>query len=167
MTVTFAQFITDFPEFNPAVTQGAFNVWYDIAGLLLNPIRWPNTPSATTGLSMLDRGAELFVAHNLALEQRAQAEASNGVPPGGTQGPLSAKSVGPVSVSYDTASGIEVDAGHWNLTIYGTRFIRLLRTVCAGPVQVGIGADPSCGLNGPAWPGPYPYPEMGGTGFGS
>lgn len=165
MTVTFAQFVSDYPEFRTQ-PQSAFAMWYDIATMLLNPHRWPTNVSPTTGLSILDRGAELFVAHNIALEERAIAEARRGAPPGTTKGPISAETVGPVNTSYDTASGIEADAGHWNLTIYGTRFIRLLRAIAAGPVQVNVGPDPYF-LNGPAWPGPFPYPAPGGTGFSS
>ena len=164
MTVTYAQFQADFPEFAKQ-SLSAFALWYDIATSLLNPNRWPTTPSPTTGLSILDRGAELFVAHNLALEQRALKEAENNAPPGTTQGPVSGKTVGPVSVTYDTASGIELDAGHWNDTIYGKRFIRMLRTVAAGPLYVGVGYDPLPGMDGPAWPGPWPFPAPGGTGF--
>ena len=164
MTITIAQFVADFPEFADA-SPAVFGFYLDLATMLLNPRRWPTTPSPTTGLSVLDRGTELFVAHNIALEQRTIKEAAFGAPVGVTQGPVSSKGVGPTSVGYDTASGVEADGGHWNTTIYGIRFLRLLRTVAAGPIQVGIGINPNPGTDGPAWPGPWPYPDP--TGFSS
>jgi hypothetical protein len=50
-------------------------------------------------------------------------------------GMVARKTVDKVSVTYDTASAMEEDAGHWNLTVYGTRFIRLARMVGTGGMQ--------------------------------
>lgn len=151
MPITNIQFRADYPEFSDAVKYPESQITYylTLAYQMLNPGRW---------MSQLDLGAELFVAHNIAIEARAQIEAANGGIPGTTTGPISGKSVDKVSVSFDVGAGIELDAGHWNLTVYGTRFIRLARQKGAGPLQVGIGTDP--GLNGPAWPGPWPYPGV-------
>jgi len=57
-----------------------------------------------------------------------------------------------------------LNAGHWNLTVYGTRFIRFAKMFGAGPIQIGIGYNPSP-FGGPAWPGPDCNP--GFTNFGS
>ena len=144
--ITAAQLRADYPEFNSSTTypNSTISYYLNLAYIMLDPGRWS---------TLLDTGAELFVAHNLVLEARAQAESANGSLPGREVGVLSSKSVGGVSISYDTASGVEKDAGHWNLTIYGTRLKRLINVLGAGPIQVGIGADPN-GLNGPAWSGP-------------
>ncbi len=156
MAITVAQFRADYPEFSSTTVypDSQVNYWMNIAYILLNAGRW---------MRMLDMGAELFIAHNLALEARAQANASAGGIPGESTGPVSSKSVGPVSMGYDTTAGIEEGAGHWNLTIYGTRFIKLAKMFGAGPVQIGIGSAPS--YSGMAWSGPLTTP--GFTNFGN
>lgn len=129
MSVTPASFRQDFPEFADITVypDGSVNYYLNLAGLLLVPARWT---------TVLDMATELFVAHNLVLEAQAQKAAANGAIPGQNTGPLSGKTVGPITASYDTAAGIEEGAGHWNLTTYGTRFMSLVRLFGAGPVQV-------------------------------
>ena len=155
MTIAISQFRADYPEFasTSVYPNSQVNYWLSMAYSMLNAGRFK---------SQLDMAAELFVAHNISLEARAQAEAKNGGIPGQTTGPLSSKSVDKVSVSYDTGSGIQPDAGHWNLTIYGTRLIRMMRMFGAGPLQIGMGVVPPG--NGQAWPGPDCTP--GFTTFG-
>lgn len=145
MTLTAAQFRADFPEFDSTTkfTNSEVEYWMGIGYMLLNANRWRN---------MLDTGVELFIAHNLALEAKAKMDsAGNGIP-GLSNGIVSSKSVDKVSISYDTNSAIEKDAGHWNLTIYGLRLIRLIKLFGAGPIQVGIGTPVD--NSGQAWPGP-------------
>lgn len=148
MTVNAAQFRKDFTAFadTEKYPNSSVDYWISIAGLMLNVDRWS---------TLLDHGAELFTAHNLVLEAQTNAAAANGAPPGVSQGPISNKSVDKVSVAYDTASAVELNAGHWNLTIYGTRFIRLARQIGAGPVQVGavLTTGDSFTAQG-VWPGP-------------
>jgi len=97
---------------------------------------------------------ELYVAHNLALELRTNKEAAAGGVPGTTTGPLTSKSVDKLSVAYDVNAGIEEKAGHWSLTVYGSRFIRLARMFGMGPVVIHGGrAPPLSGAYG-AWVGP-------------
>jgi hypothetical protein len=122
-------FRTDFTEFADATAypDSGVNYWLTVAGLMLDPSRWA---------TLLDLGTELFVAHNLALERQAQKTAANGGVPGISSGPLSAKAVDKVSASYDTAAGIVKDAGHWNLTTYGTRFIDLALMMGSGGLQL-------------------------------
>lgn len=150
MAIDAAQFRIDYPEFADTTLypDSGVNYWLTTAALLLPAARW---------LTVLDLGTELFTAHNLVLERKAQAEAVNGIPPGVTTGPVSSKSVDKVSVSYDTGSAVVLDAGHWNNTVYGTRFIQLARMFGAGPVQVGVtpGCEPP--FNGPPWFGPPWY----------
>lgn len=154
MTITVQQFRADFPEFGSTSTfpNSGIQFWLDFSYNFLNASRWGKS---------LDIGAELFAAHNLAIEAKAQAAASAGGIPGEQTGPVNSKSVDKVSIGYDTGAGIQPDAGHWNLTVYGTRFIRMVRMFGAGPIQVGSFASPSTGM---AWSGPLTTP--GFTNFG-
>jgi hypothetical protein len=160
MAITVAAFRDDYPEFGSAVFYPDSGVayWLRLAYLFLNAARWD---------TLLDLGAELFVAHNLALEKRAADEAAAGSAPGRTTGPLSSSSVANASASYDTGSAIEEGAGHWNLTVYGIRFIDLVRMMGAGPIQVGVGtpfyAQGPFLPSGLAWAGPYAAPGWFGS----
>ena len=130
MTVTNDSFREDFPEFSDKIVYPESQVtYYRTFGdkMLVNPLRWGN---------VRDNGLELFMAHHLSLEAGAQASAKRGAPPGVQTGAVSGKTVGPVGVTYDTSAGLEIDAGHWNLTIYGTRFINLAKMIGAGGLQV-------------------------------
>ena len=155
MTITTAQFRQDYPEFASTAqyTPSAVAYWLNLAYAMLNTRRWGN---------QLDVAAELFAAHNLTLEVRAQAESKNGGIPGQQVGPVNSKSVDKVSIGYDTGSGIEADAGHWNLSIYGTRFIRLAKMFGAGPIQIGIGVTPTG--TGLGWSGPNVTPGFSNFG---
>lgn len=166
--ITSATFRQDYSEFASLSLYpvSAFAYWNVVAGLLLRPERW-GAGSATASsppTTILDVASELFVAHNLALEKQAQDTAKRGGTPGVSKGPISSDHVGSVSRSYSTAEGLNPDAGHWNLTTYGTRLYWLMMMFGAGPVQIGIGCDPNGPLDGPAWPGPWPWP--GQTSFG-
>ena len=156
MTVVVADFRTHYPEFADVAvypdTQVEF--WLGIAYSMLSASRFGR---------QLDIAVELYTAHNLALEARAQATAANGGIPGEAVGVLNSKSVDKVSAGYDTSAATEQGAGHWNLTIYGTRLYRLIKLFGAGPIQIGIGSPPP--LSGPAWPGPLTTP--GFTNFGN
>jgi hypothetical protein len=155
MAITNAQFRIDYPEFsdNVAYPDSAVTYFLNLAYALLNGDRWG---------AQLDIGAELFVAHNLAIEKRAQLEAANGEVPGTTTGPVASKSVDKVSISFDVGSAVQANAGHWNLTIYGTRFARLIRLFGASPIFVGVGFAPVG--SGMAWPGPNVTPGMSNFG---
>lgn len=154
MTVTVQSFREHYPEFTDQAMYPDATVayWLSLAGMLLNATRWAN---------VIDVGYELFTAHNIVLEAIAAKEAANGAPPGGQVGPANNKSVDKVSIGFDVASGVELDAGHWNLTTYGTRFIKLARMFGAGPIQVGAGVPGA--YDSGAWPGPiwgsYPNPS--------
>lgn len=166
MTVSVASFRTDVPECAD-VTQYPNNVityWLGIAALMLTSPRWgvgslaPATPPTT----LLDFGTEMFVAHNAIIERQAMQTAAAGGTPGQVQGPISSKSVGPAAISYDTGAVIDEGATHWNLTVYGLRFIKLAKQIGMGPIQVG-GVNCQPPFSGPAWPGPLPF----GWGIGS
>lgn len=169
MTVTVATFRADLPEFASIAfyPNSAVTYWLAIGGLLLNTDRWGLGADVAVSppTTAYDFGLEMFAAHNLVLERQAAQKASNGGLPGLNTGPVSAMSVGSVSISYDTAAGVEADAGHWNLTTYGTRFIKLARMFGAGGLQMAGTCFPPYGSAG-AWPGPWPYPLPGGVGLG-
>lgn len=124
------------------------NYWFGIAAMLLNACRWQQ---------LLTVGMELFVAHNAVLEAFAMRGIAAGGLPGLSRGAISAESVDKASLSYDTGGTLELNGGNWNLTTYGSRFLRLARQFGAGPIQVGIGSNPSP-FNGPAWGGPDVWP---------
>jgi len=165
-----ASFRLDWPEFTSVALYPTpvVSFWLTVAGLLLRTERWGNGSATATNppTTIYDVATELFVAHNLVLERQAAKTASAGGTPGVSKGPVASMSVNGVSIGYDTASGLEEGAGHWNLTTYGTRLKRLMDLFGAGPVQVGIGLDPFgwYGPSGSPWVGPPPWP--GETSFG-
>ena len=134
MTIDAAQFRKDFTEFNSiaAYPDSGVTFWLGVAYLMLRPERW---------CTLLDTGAELFAAHNLALEAQAVKTAKAGGVPGIQTGAVSSKTVDRVGISYDAQAGLELDGGHWNLTIYGTRFLNMARMAGSGGVQLGAGCD--------------------------
>ena len=149
MAINVAQFRADYPEFSSSSSYAtsAIIYWLKVAYSLLNAERWGKE---------LDIAVELYVAHNLAIEAKALIEARNSGIPGQQSGLISSKQVGPIAMRFDTQHTIEPGAGHWNLTIYGTRFYNLLRLFGAGPLQVGIGMVPP--YSGLAWSGPLTSP---------
>lgn len=128
--VTDSEFRGHFPEFKSTTQYLPQQVayWIGIADIMLiNPLRWG---------AMRNNGVELFTAHNLVLEAQAQKSTTSGAVPGIQTGAISGKTIGPVSITYDSAAGLELNGSHWNLTVYGTRFLHLARMIGAGPVQV-------------------------------
>jgi len=146
MTTSNPQFRADFPEFSSSsdFPNSQIDYWLTVSALLMNVDRWK---------SLYNHGQSMFIAHHVSLEAKEMKEASVGGLPGQNSGPISSKSIGGVSVSYDVGSSIELNARHWNTTMYGRRFIRLARMVGAGPIQIGGGTSPCC--SGVAWPGPW------------
>lgn len=128
MAVTAASFRTDFPEFANTTDypNTLINFYLALGPKLIDATRWGD---------IFDFGLSLFVAHNIVLERVAAKAVIPGGIPGLTSGPMASKQVDKVSVSYDTTAAIEPGAGHWNLTTYGQRYIRLVGQVGAGPLQ--------------------------------
>lgn len=167
--VTAESFRTDYPAFadQTVYPETSVQFWLALAYQMMNPARWGTPPagqSPSPPTAIVDIGAELFAAHNLSIEARNQREAASSIPPGMHTGPISGKSVDKVSINYDVNAGIIEGAGHWNLTVYGTRFIFLSRMFGAGPIQVGPGMfpikDPLSSSN--AWPGIDTFPSPSG-----
>ena len=162
--ITPASFRIDFTEFTSTVTytNSSISYWLNLGNLLINSSLLGGSPSTVSNppATLYDIALELFTAHNLVLEQPAQLTAENNGVPGQTTGPISSKRVGPVSVSYDVAAGVDPEDGQYNLTIYGTRFINLYKLAGApGIVANGNGSNyqnfgpfPAASANG--WQGP-------------
>lgn len=130
--MTPSQFRIDFPEFANTTTypDSLITYWLAVAAQLVNATQW-------AGLATL--GQELATAHFLVLAARDQATAAANGTPGVVSGPQTAKSVGSVSASMDTAAVTVANAGSWNMTSYGIRFLNLCRLIGAGGMQL-----PSC-----------------------
>jgi hypothetical protein len=145
MTVTVASFRAAFPAFANDTTYPVPEIefWLALALLLLNAARWS---------TLLDYGQQLFVAHNLSLEYNAKKAALTGQNPGVVVGAVTGGSVDKVSYQRDPGSAMDPKNGHWNLSIYGIRYIALARQIGAGPVHVGV---PSPDMGNTAWPGPW------------
>lgn len=158
MAVDATSFRVDLPEFGDAVAfpDSMINYWLNAAANLMDQSRWGAPAVAGSPNTLYDLGMEMFVAHNIVLERRAENAAANGAIPGSDSGPISSKSVGGVSVSFDTGAVSEEKGGHWNATTYGRRYYRLAKQVGMGPVQIGIGSQPP--FSAGAWVGPYPGP---------
>lgn len=124
-----ATFRAAFPEFTDITRypDGMLNFWAGLATAQVNVNRWG---------SQADNGIMLYVAHEITLAAQNQKAGVIGGVPGGASGPTNSKTVGSVTVSYDTQQTAEKDAGWWNLTIYGKQFIRLARIFGAGVVQL-------------------------------
>lgn len=122
-------FRTEFPEFADTTVYPTtqINFWASIAELQVRLIVWKD---------MRANGVKLYVAHEITLAaQNAKAGKQGGVP-GVSGGIANNKTVGSVSVGYDSQSNSEKDAGYWNLTNYGKQFIRLARIFGAGAIQL-------------------------------
>ena len=150
--VTPLVFRANFPEFTSAQVypDNQINFWLGLAYKLLPANVW---------CDILPEGVQLYAAHNLSLEKQAKDSAATGGTPGVNTGPVNSKQVGPVSAGYDSAAASEEGGGNYNLTTYGTRFLRLAKLIGARVVQVNVGETPYA-TN--AWPGPYPYPVPSG-----
>lgn len=129
MSMNVAQFRTDFPEFADAAryTPTMINFWSGIGEKVISSDRWGE---------LFNQGLELFTAHNIVLAAGNKGAAAAGSIPGQAGGVVQHKQVGSVNVNYDTASAMELDAGHWNQTTYGRQYIRLARLIGQGCVQL-------------------------------
>lgn len=124
-----AQFRAAFPEFADIVRypDAQLDFWATFATAQVNVCRWK---------TQAPLGVMLYVAHEITLAAQNQKAASIGGVPGQVSGPANSKTVGSVTVGYDTQQTAERDGGYWNLTIYGKQFLRLARIFGSGVVQV-------------------------------
>lgn len=131
--ITVADFRGMFPEFSDSSVYLDEIVlpWLTLATGLLDPNRWG---------SMYNMGIALFTAHELALGQQAAITASRGGVPGLYVGMMTSKSINGVAVSYSPGLAALKDAGDFNLTTYGMRFIRFAWMFGSGGVMI-VGED--------------------------
>ena len=144
MTVTTISFRNDFPEFasTAVYTDSAVSFWLNVGVQLFDPSKWS---------TLVDLATELYIAHNLVLEQQAANSAANGGVPGINSGPLNSKAVDKVSAGYDTGASTLPGWGNFNLTTYGTRLAEFAQWVGIGGIQTGSwdGSDNICGVGFP------------------
>lgn len=124
-----ALFRTDFPEFADSVRfpDSTITFWSGLGEQLISEDRFGD---------MRTQAVELFTAHNIVLAAGNVAASTAGGLPGGSGGPVASKAVGSVNVSYDNASVMLPNAGHWNQTTYGRQYIRLARLIGQGCYQL-------------------------------
>lgn len=122
-------FRTAFPEFADTTVYPTTQItfWAALAEKLVRPCIWGNVAA---------QGVQLYVAHEITLAAQNAKASQVGGAPGISGGIANTKTVGSVTVGYDTQSTAEKDAGYWNLTNYGKQFIRLARIFGAGAVQL-------------------------------
>lgn len=127
-TFDVGSFRTSFPEFADTVVYptSTIDLWAGLATRQVPQRIWRD---------QWQLGVSLYVAHEITLAAQNTKAAANGGVPGVSGGIANSKTVGSVSVGYDTTSTAEKDAGYWNLTNYGKQLIRLARIFGAGAVQ--------------------------------
>lgn len=124
-----AKFRNDFPEFADAsrYTPTMLTFWSSMGEKLISANRFGD---------LFTQAVELFTAHNAVLAAGNKTASATGALPGQAGGVVASKAVGSVNVSYETASAMETDAGHWNQTTYGRQYIRLARLIGQGCYQL-------------------------------
>ena len=126
----------DIPLFRQQFTEFADTAKYSNAMITL----WSTLATAQTNVNrwgtQAPLGISLYVAHQLTLAAMNEAAAISKGTPGGASGPANSKTVGSVTVAYDTQQVAELSGGWWNLTTYGKQYLRLARIFGAGVVQI-------------------------------
>lgn len=123
---TSAEVIAWYPSLS-VVEPDVFSMVLDSVQCLFNVDAW--------GCNLL-MGSLYAAAHMLLLQQQSAATGSTG---GGTSGPITAMSMGPVAISYaNTTSNTGTD-GSWQLTSAGQQYLGLRAQI--GPMAVAFPAD--------------------------
>lgn len=122
-------FRTQFPEFRDTVMypDQMINFWADLAQLDCSQCVYK-----TAWL----KSVSLYTAHEITLAAQSIKAAAAGGMPGTSGGIANTKTVGSVTVGYDSQITGEKDAGHWNLTNYGKMYYRLMRLYGAQCIQL-------------------------------
>jgi len=156
--------LADFPVFDTStetdtdlvsVDPNSILFWATVAFAMLNAQRW--TADGDPNTVVYNLGLEMFTLHHVTLDILAARDMDMAGVPGVATGVVAGKSAGDVAISYSPQATIELDAGHWNYTSWGSRFIRLARMMGAGPLQVNTpGCNPT---GGGGWSGPFTFGE--------
>jgi hypothetical protein len=128
-TFTVGLFRTQFPEFRDTVTypDQTIDLWATLAQQQVRECVWKKSWLL---------GVSLYVAHELTMAgQNAKAAAAGGTP-GTSGGVANTKTVGTVTVGYDSTVTSEEKGGWWNLSNYGKQFLRLARIFGAAAIQL-------------------------------
>jgi hypothetical protein len=127
--VTPAQFRAVLPEFADSTRypEAQLTFWLGVSESFVNARRWG---------ALADLGIALCTAHHLVIAARDQADAARSGAPGHVKGPMASFSVDTVSTGYDTGAVTLAEAGFWNSTAYGVRYLTLARSMGAGGVQL-------------------------------
>lgn len=131
MAFDIGAFRTTFPEFGNTVTypNAMVEFWAGLAEVQVRSCIWKPE-------SVRQKGISLYVAHEITIAAQNVKAGNIGGVPGISGGIANNKTVGSVTVGYDSSSTSEKDAGWWNLTNYGMQFIRLARIFGAGAIQL-------------------------------
>lgn len=123
-------FRSNFPEFSNTTTypDPQLTFWASIAETMLNQCKF--------GSVMWPNAVMLYVAHEITLAAQNVQAASVGGSPGQSGGIANNKTVGAVSVGYDSQIQSEKDAGWWNRTTYGQQLWRWIQMFGAGCIQL-------------------------------
>ena len=118
-----------FPEFNNSevYTTDQIEFWASIAEMQLPQKIW---------CRMWANACFLYVAHEITIAKQNADSAKVGGTPGQQGGTAQSKTVGSMTVAYDTQSISEKDAGFWNLTSYGKQLFRLMNLFGAKAIQL-------------------------------
>lgn len=129
MTFTAGQFRTQFPEFldTTVYPDQQIDFWAVVAQKQVRECVW---------VDQWLLGVSLYVAHEITLAAQNAKTAGAGGMPGTSGGVANTKTVGSVTVGYDSQVTSEKDAGYWNLTNYGKQFYRLMRIFGAQCIQL-------------------------------
>lgn len=163
LPVSVDQFLIDIPELDTSgvtapgkvqISRSSIALWLNVAFKMLNAQRWPDPDIYALGL-------EQFAAHHVVLEVLAQRDMDVGGVPGVATGMVVGKSSSDVSIAYAPQAVLELDAGHFNYTSFGLRFIHLARMMGAGPIQVnaGCGGGGNAGAYAGPWTSLFPNPS--------
>lgn len=124
-----AEFRTEFPEFSDTSVYPSTMILSKsfVAELQVLECTWKR---------MRPYAVKLYVAHELTISSQNVKAAKVGGVPGTSGGIANTKTVGSVTVGYDSNTSTEKDAGWWNRSTYGQEFIRLARIFGAGAIQL-------------------------------
>ncbi len=127
--MTTVQFRASFPEFSDIArfSDEMITMYLAVATSQVNPCRWG---------TQTDFGISLYTAHELVLAAQNQKAANIGGVSGQSAGIANSKTVGSVTVSYDSNNTSEKNGGYWNLTTYGKKYLRFARIYGAGVIQL-------------------------------
>ncbi len=114
------QFRLDFPEFSDdtVYTDSMITYWSTLAEKLHKEPRFGDVYTNII---------ELYTAHCIALQAQDIAASNTGGIPLGDGGTISEKTVGTVTIQYDTTWSFENNGGWFNQTIYGRQYLQLAK----------------------------------------